>query len=134
MAVTLRVLDRAGNATTRTWEATVVAGGGDRETYRFDVRRVSDSTEMRVNLANGNLLLRSHDLYDPALGVTRYYNSVAPERRGAFGRGWTADSGEDVRLQARPDGAITFFAPSGYTIDFEPAPGGAFAQPRLIDL
>src|SRR5204862_137516 len=86
---------------------------------RFTVpsEQLTDALSLGVNVASGNLTLRTHDIHFEGvagfdLDVGRVYNSLV-ERWGTLGAGWQFDTGADVRLDLRDDGAIGYDAPDG---------------------
>ena len=62
-----------------------------------------------INASNGNMIHPEHDIMFPAIGaalnITRSWNSLLADRRGAFGNGWS--SMLDVRLDVGSGGSAT---------------------------
>jgi RHS repeat-associated protein len=95
---------------------------------RFDQhwnQRLSDRSDVGVNLATGNLLVHSQDLAVKGIGVNlavdRYYNSRAAyvgtsyqagPSTGRLSPGWTMSPGNDVWLEAIGD-SILYHGPTG---------------------
>ena len=77
------------------------------------------STSEKVDPASGDLIATSSDLTIEAKGfpfdVARTYNSLAPSELG-YGRGWTDDNTEHLRVEA--DGSVEYTDPSGATYEF----------------
>jgi YD repeat-containing protein len=119
---------------TSRWPKLVVThtdGIGERKAYKFESQRLNDRMEAKVNVANGNLLLKEQDLSIAGTGlnldVTRYYNSLSSED-SVLGRGWVLGVGHDVRLELNPNGAV-FVAPSGYRVRFDKNADGSYSSP-----
>ena len=79
----------------------------------------SASTTEKVDPASGDLLATSTDLTIEAKSfpfvVARTYNSLAPSELG-YGRGWTDNNTEHLRVEA--DGSVEYTDPSGATYEF----------------
>ncbi len=67
--------------------------------YTFDSYRLSDRMELKVNVANGNVILKQDDVKIAGAGirlsVARYWNSQSPWDWS--GQKWTFDGGSDIR-------------------------------------
>ncbi|HVM17490.1 MAG TPA: LamG-like jellyroll fold domain-containing protein, partial [Gaiellaceae bacterium] len=78
---------------------------GQRRYHRFETFRLNDRTELKVNVATGNLLVQATDLRIAGRGldllVGRSYNGLSGDGRH-LGLGWTLNTGGDVRLHAGP--------------------------------
>lgn len=93
--------------------------------FSFEGRPLNDRQELKVNVANGDLLLHASDLRIHGTGLDfsldRYYNSRRPDS-SALGKGWTLGVGQDVRLLfASSDHAtsdVTYVAPTGFGARF----------------
>jgi RHS repeat-associated protein len=109
---------------------------GEERRYSFETRRLTDRTEVKVNVANGNLLLHAVDLTIKGTGidlvVDRYYNSRS-SATGPLGPGWTMGIGHDVKLAVRPDGSVRYTAPSGYTATFAKDGTAGYRHPPGLD-
>lgn len=90
---------------------------------------LSEGTSASVNLANGNLVLRTTDTSINGAGVPlkldRFYNSLS-SGTGSFGRGSVLSTGRDVGLATDSSGVVTFSGPSGFTATFTPKSGGGY--------
>lgn len=113
------------------WPKLVVThtdGIGERKGYTFESQELNDRMEAKVNVANGNLLLKETDLEIAGTGLDtsflRYYNSLA-QGASTLGAGWVSSLGQDVALTFNSDGAI-FHAPSGYQVRFHEESDGSF--------
>ena len=127
--ITIEVKDFAGNPSdAQSWNVQV-GSGGERSHYGFDTFAGDDALTAKVNIASGNLLVRSNDVIDPEMALDRFYNSASAGRSGAFGNGWTASLGQDVRLHEAPDGSITYYGPSHYALRFTRNADGSYASP-----
>jgi RHS repeat-associated protein len=95
---------------------------GQQRRFSFEGRPLNDRSELKVNVANGDLLLHATDLRIRGTGLDftldRYYNSRQPGV-STLGKGWTLNVGQDVRLTfASSDHAtsdVTYVAPTGFT-------------------
>lgn len=98
---------------------------GDQRRFTFEERDLTDRSQLRANVANGNLLLQSKDLHIRGTGIDftldRYYNSRSTSV-SALGKGWVLGVGHDVKLipSASSPGTndVTYVAPSGFTARF----------------
>lgn len=123
-------------ATTKPAGVTVLAGvgegTGELSFYGFEEQSLTDRSGLAVNLANGNLLVRSRDLRIVGTGLdlvlARFYNSLS-STPGSVGSGWGMGTGEDVRIYDDYDGSVTFYGPSGYVVLFGKRPDGTFDSP-----
>jgi RHS repeat-associated protein len=103
-------------------------GLGELKRYKFETQDLNDRTELKVNVASGNLILKGQDLQIKGtaghdLSIERYFNSFSSES-GAFGTGWTMNVGQDVRLEPNAtSGDVTYVGPSGFKVAFRPAAG-----------
>jgi RHS repeat-associated protein len=98
---------------------------GEQRRFGFEGRTLNDRSELKVNVANGDLLLHANDLRIRGTGLDftldRYYNSRQPGV-STLGRGWTMGVGQDVRLtfassnHATSD--VTYSAPTGFAARF----------------
>jgi RHS repeat-associated protein len=112
---------------------------GERRGYVFERQQLSDRISLGVNVANGNLMVRQKDFsmpggLGPDVAVSRSYNSLRPER-GAFGQGWTLDSGQDfVLAQHAGKKYMVFQGPSGVQAAYErDAQTGNYKTPAGFD-
>lgn len=112
----------APDGTSAAQDADVAAPGlGAQDFYGFEEFEVLGADSLAVNLANGNLVVRSEDLAinGPGIGLSieRFYNSLA-QRSGALGAGWSLTAGQDVGLEIEEEEEVTFRAPSGFRATF----------------
>jgi YD repeat-containing protein len=106
---------------------------GVRSNFTYYTRGLDDHAALRVNMANGNLVLQQSDVSIPGVGVPlridRYYNSQGdanPAAGGGFPLKWTQGVGRDVKLDDNygftdPDtqGEL-YYGPSGDAYWFNP--------------
>lgn len=107
---------------------------GEAPFYRFKTFKISDRAQLKVNLANGNLIYKQTDLAIAGTGVPltidRYYNSAAT---GAWdtGVGWQFNFGRDNRVYLISDTALLIRMPTGYVAYFtRPNTSSAWIPPR----
>lgn len=105
--------------------------------YSFNQSQaLSDRTDMRVNPANGNLLLHERDLQIAGTGmnlaVDRWYNNLSPNT-SPTGGGWVMGTGWDVWLDAMPNGDVLFHGPSGYVKRFKKNSDASYKDPDGIN-
>jgi YD repeat-containing protein len=99
---------------------------GEQRRFGFEGRPLNDRSELKVNVANGNLLLHATDLRIRGTGLDfvldRYYNSRTTNV-SELGKGWTMGVGQTVRLTfASTDHAtsdVSYVAPSGFIARFD---------------
>jgi RHS repeat-associated protein len=116
---------------------TYTAGEGEQRFFQFDTHQLFDTTQLKVNVASGNLLIHTHDVHVRGtngmdLRIDRYYNSLLG-RLGSIASNWTLSLGADVGLQIFGDGSVAYWAPSGYGIPFIKNADGTFTSPTGID-
>ena len=110
---------------------------GDLPYYRFGhAEKLTDRQGMAVNVAGGNLLLRSRDLLIAGSGLDlvldRFYNSREPTA-GDLGWGWTYNVGSSVRIIQSGTSDAIFRGPTGFTTAFARQPDGSFRHPQGVD-
>lgn len=109
---------------------------GERSFYTFWDQELTDRLSLKVNVATGNLLLRSTDVALRGTGlnlaVTRYYNNMA-DGAGAFGKRWVMGTGRDVMLTLNADGSISYRAPSGFVVAFTRNGAGGYVTPTGLN-
>jgi YD repeat-containing protein len=96
--------------------------------------RLSERTNLDVNVANGNLIVHATDFATHGTGqelvIDRYYNSLLATA-GSVGYGWTLNLGPDVQLQVG-NNAVTYIGPSDAQYTFSKV-GGTFTSPAGVD-
>ncbi|MEX2292083.1 MAG: RHS repeat-associated core domain-containing protein [Mycobacteriales bacterium] len=93
---------------------------GDRPYYTYSSKQLTDRSELKVNVSNGNLLLSEADVAIPAPGVEhtvgRFYNSRGTGSfTGNLPAYWTQSPGPDEFIWPVNDGAI-HYGPTGSAI------------------
>lgn len=111
------------------------AGLGIQPFYGVESIALTSGLTASVNLATGNLVLRSEDVAFNAPGlsvrVDSFHNSRA-NGSGAVGRGAVLSTGQDVGLLVTP-GSVTFYGPSGFTAAFSSDGAGGWTAPAGIN-
>lgn len=128
---TATVLDVNKLATTPWLDVNYVPHVGDRPFYSYYDQPLTDRSGLRVNLANGNLILSNQDLKienpgGPKFAVSRQWESVADHRNpsgNGFPAQWKQLIGRDIRLDEYSDGKL-FTGPEGYRAWFAKAQTG----------
>ena len=111
-----------------------VDGTGDLPGYAFRDFVVTPTETARVNIASGNLFVRSLDAPASSDGVfvERFYNSLAPADRDLanydLGEGWHYGTGPYVRLDADGADRVRFTGPSGYQVWFRRRADGTYVS------
>jgi RHS repeat-associated protein len=98
---------------------------GQQRRFGFEGRTLNDRSELKVNVANGDLLLHANDLQIRGTGLDfsldRYYNSRQPGV-STLGKGWTLNVGQDIRLtfasSTHATSDVTYIAPTGFAPRF----------------
>lgn len=130
-----QVRRRAGGVAPTTPQTTTCAiepNIGTQSWFPMDRYAISDSTEMLVNRADGNVVITARALTMKGTGLDLSLDAVYNSRSdggGAFGRWWTISGGRDVYLQMRADGVI-FHDPTGYCAEFEQNADGSYVTPQ----
>ncbi len=104
--------------------------------YQFDTQQLNDRTSMRVNVANGNMLLDSKDLnvtgtngFDETLD--RYYNSLWDSTyEGETGHGSTFSQGLDVWLHTFGNGDVGLYPGDGSAYLYVKNSDGTYQTPN----
>ena len=113
---------------------------GDQGRFSFQDQKLTDRLELKVNVANGNLLVRGTDLQIRGTGadltVDRYYNSRSTAV-STLGKGWTLSTAQDVKVSySKSDHStadVTYAAPSGFTARFINSGANAWRTPPSLD-
>jgi RHS repeat-associated protein len=115
---------------------TMAPGLGDQQYYGFWSHQLTDRMTLKVNVANGNLVLETSDLKIAGTGLDldlgRTYNSLSGNSTD-FGTSWTLNSGGDVHLAIQTNGDADFQGPSGYVETFAKNTNGSFTSPAGIN-
>jgi len=111
---------------------------GDRDMWTYESQRLSDRSQLDVNVANGNLQVHADDLEINGTGLDldleRTYNNLLGVA-WSYGRSWVGGP-LDLWLDADgdfPDGSAAFHGDGGYAVPFIKKPDGSFASPSGID-
>jgi RHS repeat-associated protein len=97
---------------------------GERDIFTYESQRLNDRTELKVNVATGNLLVKQSDISLSGTGLNfsfdRYYNSLTTASDPAkLSTGWSTGTASTVRLIPGTNGRVTFVGPSGYRVRFD---------------
>lgn len=88
--------------------------------YGMEEFGIADGLSAAVNIANGNLVVRTTDIKINAPGVAtrmdRFYNEQA-NRWGAYGKNWSMAGGHDVGLEVGAT-SVVWRGPSGFRATF----------------
>lgn len=105
---------------------------GEQQWYKLLPHRLTDSSDLVVNVASGDLVLHTRELNilgtGLTLGLDRYYNSEATST-GLFGT-WKLSTGSDVSLT--PGSTVIFTGPSGFQASYVSIGGGQYTSPAGI--
>ena len=108
-------------------------GTGDPGFFTFRPEPHAGAT---VNIASGNLLLRTRDLADSArtahVVVERFYNSRADPEWSSLGPGWGLDVGPRTTI-SEVGGRVVVTGPSGYRVAMTRRPDGTYLAPLGFD-
>jgi RHS repeat-associated protein len=96
---------------------------GQQGWYKLEKHRLTDKSQLAVNVGNGNLVEQSTDFSIKGTGLnfdlTRTYNSQGGPQTPDIGANWTTGLGPDVSLiDYQLNGNRTFIGPSGYVKTF----------------
>ncbi|MEV6635042.1 RHS repeat-associated core domain-containing protein [Actinoplanes sp. NPDC051470] len=116
--------------TTTTTDDVPAPGLGMQEWYPIELRQLADRLQLLVNTANGNVIVRYQDLRVSGIGfgtdVSHVYNNLTQDdEQGAFGRGWTMSTGQDVWIDIQSS-KVVLHGPTGYTSTFTKSSNGAW--------
>jgi YD repeat-containing protein len=110
---------------------------GTGNTGFFTFRPSAAVSGTQINVASGNLLVRTRDLVDSDgnyhVVVDRAYNSLASDGFSILGPRWGFDVGPATRLAVQGNGDALVTGPSGYTLLFVKQADGSFAAPAGFD-
>jgi len=106
--------------------------------YTFDGEASpSDRVGVRVNVANGNLMVTDSDLSIAGTGqrlsVARVFNGFQRDA-GAPGGGWSLTTSRDVRLAEQSGGDVLFHGPGGYVVRFVKQSTGDYSKPSGLNI
>lgn len=103
--------------------------------YGVETFALAPGLTATVNLATGNLVLRSEDVAFNAPGISLRLDSFHNSRAsgaGALGPGAVFSTGHDVGLKVEPT-RVTFYGPSGFTAAFTANGTGGWTAPAGIN-
>jgi YD repeat-containing protein len=112
---------------------------GHRPFYTESGSGLSDSVALAANVESGNVTVDQSDVSMPGIGlpleVGRTYNSwnAWSGEAGAFGVGWSMDTGQDVYLAPQPDQSVNYTAPTGFTVNYQHNADGSYTTPPGMD-
>ncbi|MFI7591238.1 RHS repeat-associated core domain-containing protein [Micromonospora sp. NPDC049359] len=113
---------------------------GEQGRFSFQDQDLTDRLQLKVNVANGNLLLKGTDFNIRGTGtdlvLDRYYNSRSTAT-STLGKGWVLGTGQDVKVTfSKTDHAtadITYQAPTGFTARFVNDGTNSWRTPPSLD-
>ncbi len=113
---------------------------GEQGRFSFQDQDLTDRLQLKVNVANGNLLLKGTDLNIRGTGtdltVDRYYNSRWTGT-STLGKGWVLGTGQDVKISfSKTDHStadITYQAPTGFKAKFVNDGTNSWRTPPSLD-
>jgi len=110
---------------------------GDNPGYTQDVQKLSDHSQIAVNVANGNLKYTVNDATVPStdgldLAVTRNWESVSGYDIGSYGRGWF-QTYEQTLIHEDTDGSLYYSDDAGAHYRFAADGSGGFISPSGLD-
>ena len=101
---------------------------GEQQWYKLLPHTLSDSSDLAVNVASGDLVVHSRELHILGTGLSlsldRYYNSEATST-GLFGT-WSLGTASDVSLI--PGSTVTYTGPTGFQAQFASNGAGGYKQ------
>lgn len=110
-----------GDVSQKSFDVAIEQLTGQLPQFTFQDFPISDASGLRVNVTNGNLMLRNQDVRiagtELELVVDRYFNSLSG-RETTLGRGWSLGTADGVKIAERANGDVEFFGPSGYKATF----------------
>jgi RHS repeat-associated protein len=106
---------------------------GEQQWYKLLPHRLTDQSDLAVNVTSGNLVVHASELSILGTGLRlvldRYYNSE-DTATGLFNT-WRLSTGKDVSLSIGT--SVTFTGPSGFQSVFTPIGGGQYTSPAGIN-
>ena len=104
--------------------------------YTYVSQRLTDHTSLSVNVANGNLVIDSHNLSIAGTGLPlsldTFYNSQASPS-GIPPSKWQLSPWQMVTLFVNGDGSVNYTGPSGFTATFTKNGDGTYNDAPGID-
>jgi len=102
---------------------TPVDGYGVQPFYTYITYPIDDHLELKVNVANGNMVAHLSNLHIQGTGIDEsiegYYNAQNNNSTSDLGNNWNFGMGHDVRLDvSNPTQGIIFHGPSGFSAFF----------------
>src|SRR5579884_478871 len=116
-----------------------VNGFGDLGFYKFYKQTLNDRTTLKVNVANGNLVLESNDFHIHGTGIdldlTATFNGLPNAPTSTLGTKWNLSVGNGVSLTYNQDGSVTLTGSSGFSATYLKNTGsyGGFDEPAGLD-
>jgi RHS repeat-associated protein len=109
---------------------------GEQAWYKLESRKCCDRMQLKINVANGNLVVHSSDLAMTGTGldlhVDRYYGSLSGDS-WHIGNGWNLSVGCDVRLDTDDLDGLSYHAPDGYAVLFRSNGAGGYVSAPALD-
>lgn len=105
---------------------------GELPYQKLQTQSLTDRAGIEVNVANGNVILKSQDLTvasaGPGLSITRFFNDLGTGSGQAGARN-TLSVGADVNLTVNTNGSVTYQGPSGFRVTFPSNGAGGYTVP-----
>ena len=105
--------------------------------YTLDRQQLSDSTELAVNVANGQMSVTANELDLPGtagldLGITRVWQSVRAYDQANFALGWYLGY-DETWTHDDADGSVFYIDMTGHHSRFAPAGTGTYLTPSGVN-
>jgi YD repeat-containing protein len=111
-------------------------GTGQPGWYTLEDEADGEGARASVNVASGNLLVKSEDLAEESethdVRLDRYYNSQALASVGGLGARWGWDAGPDVYL-INEGSTVVLRGPSGYSVTLKKGSKGTYSGPEEFE-
>jgi hypothetical protein len=98
--------------------------------YTYITERLTDHASLSVNVANGNLVVDSHDLSIAGTGLPLTLDSYL-NSQGTVG--WQPSPWGLVTLVVNGDGSVTYTGPSGFSATYSKNSDGSYNDAPGID-
>ena len=109
---------------------------GELAQFQFEDEQINDRSDLRVNVANGNLIFHQEDVKIAGTGlnlaIDRFYNSRQSQTKSDVGYGWNISTAFGMRMDELAGGSARLFGPSGYVVTFVKKTDGGFQSPRGV--
>lgn len=111
---------------------------GSQRAWKYESQKLTDHLSLQVNSQSGNLLLNQSNVtvpggIGPDLAIGQSYNSLS-DSQYSYGRGFSMNTGQDLRIDELGSGDLLLHGPSGYEARYAYVDGTTYTTPNGFDV